>query len=248
MIREIELGSSKNAPDLKRIQATYFDLIHDKVHSDFCCFCPSCLYHLHKKTVGKYSKEIFFLDWLQFEINVSLRSQRDKLVFEGPHDRGTIRTFIEGRDFLDLVKNRGSLKVLSEYIKKNFPQVDHDYKRIKRRLWRFKKSGTYKSLEQEKTKEWIKSHPVSRRNHPLMKFKLLQQIADFIYSQPDRRVTQREICRRYFQKKSIDDLAEVWSWLKSNYGIEQTKGKRKNQIIYIGTRKNSKERFFGVGV
>lgn len=179
-----------------------------------------------------------------------------KYIFESAFDKGTLRSFIEYQDFIDLLKGRGSLVALSEFIKKHFPKLDHDYNRLKLRLWRFKKSGTVKRLEQEKIKEWMKVHPVKRRDHPMMKFKLLQKIADFIYSQPDRKVTQREIQRRFFQKKFAVDIEEILyemrPWLKSNYGIEYLEGKkgglRKSQALYVGTMKSSRGKFFKVGV
>jgi hypothetical protein len=172
------------------------------------------------------------------------------LVFDDPPKKSAVKFHIDGQDFIDFLKNRGSLKALSEFVKKHFPKVDHDYKRIKLRLWRFRKSGTLKKLEQEKIREWMKIHPINikKRDHPLMKFKLLQKIADFIYSQPDRKIIQREICRRYFQKKPVEDLEELRPWLRFNYGIECLKGKRKNQILYVGKMNSSRGLFFKVGV
>jgi hypothetical protein len=136
MIKEIETNFGKESPDLKMIQAVYNDLIHDRTHPNFCCLRPCCLYQLHKKQGGKYSKEIIFLDWLQFEINISLRNRREMLVFDDPFEYFPIKKAItkfriDGQDFIDFLKSRGSLKELSEFVKKYFPKVDHDWKREK---------------------------------------------------------------------------------------------------------------------
>jgi hypothetical protein len=103
-------------------------------------------------------------------------------------------------------------------------------------------------LEEGKIKEWHKNHPIKGRDDTFLKLKLIKKIADFVYLQPNRKAFQREICRRFFQKKTIEDLEELRPWLRVNYGIECLKGKRKNQVIYVGMMKDSRGRFFRVGI
>ena len=232
---------SKYPPDFDRIKTAWKNLVEDKAHSDFLCLCPSCLYRAHKKDGGKFDKEVFFLEWLHFEIKLSLVNQKITQSLEiGSKPRILV-------NIRELFKVRSSIRELSEFIEKSFPEIDHNYQRIKLKLWRLEKSGILKKLENKITQEWFKTHPVDYRKSDLPKFKLSQKIADFVYSQPGRKTIQRQICRRFFQKKSVEDLEEMRSLLTYNYGIICEHGKRKNQIVYIGKRKSSRGIFFKVG-
>jgi len=246
-IREIEIDpGSKNPPDLNRIKTAWKDLKEDRTHANFPCFCPSCLYQAHKKVGGRFDKEAFFLDWLLFEIKLSLVNQTEKIVFKDTFDRGQIKIFVDSREFF---KVRGSIKALSEFVEKNFSEINPDYQRINLRLWRFRKSGVLKMLEEKISMEWWNAHPVDfRKNESWKLLNLAQRIADFIYSRPEKSATQREICRRFFQKKSVEDLEDMRFWLKTNYGIGWKKRKKKNQIIYFGEMKNARGRFLRVGL
>jgi len=244
---EIEIWKGRENVDIQRIKKFYTDLINDITHPE-ACSCPSCLFQEHKKQGGKYNKEIFFLSWLEFEILFSLVNQTEKIVFETVFDPGSYKRFIEGEvEVKKFLKGYGRIKALSEFVKKNFPEIDHNQKRLKLRLWRFKKSGVELKAAKEIQKRYYKIHPFDFRKSDLQKFKLAQKIADFIYSQPKQKTTQREICRKYFQKKSVEDLEEMRSLLNFNYGIIWDDGKRKNQIIYIGKMKSSRGVFFKVG-
>ena len=234
---------SKYPPDLDRIKTTWKNLVEDKIHSDFLCLCPSCLYQIQKKDGGRFDKEVFFLDWLHFEIKFSLVNQK---ITQSLEIGSKPKTYIDMRE---LFKVRGSIRALSKFIEKKFPEIDHNYQRIKLKLWRFKKSGILKKLENKITKEWSKTHPVEHRKNEFWKMlRLTQRIANFIYSRPDKSAIQRDICRKFFQKKSVDDLEEIRSWLNINYGILWDKGKREDQIIYYGTMKSSRGRFMKTGL
>lgn len=243
---EIEISCEKNPPDLNKIKNAWEDLINARVHADFLCLCPSCLYQTYREEGGRLDKEIFFLDWLYFEIKLSMVDQR---ITQSLEVGSKPKISVDMREFFNVP---GSIKVLSEFIETNFPDINHDYKRIKLKLWRFKKSGVLKYLEQKKIKIWMKAHPVKRKDHPLIKLKLLQKIADFIYSQPEHKALEREIYRKFFQKKSVvdieEELDEMNPWLQANYGIFRKQGKRKDQIIYYGVLKTSRGRFFRVGI
>lgn len=242
-IDENELDYGKNPPDLPRIKEAWQDLINNKIHTDFLCFCPSCLYQAHKKDGGRFDKDVFFLDWLHFEIKLSLINQRTTYSLDSPGFNP--KTSV---DMFELAEVRGSVKALSEFIEKNFPNdFNPNYKRIKKRLWRFRKSSTLKALEIKKTLEWFKNHPSESQKESLKNLNLAQRIADFIYSMPGRKVIQRDILRRFFQKKRLEDLEYLIPWLRDNYGIICEEGKRKDQVIYCGVLKTSRGRFLRFG-
>jgi len=234
---------SKYPPDLDRIKTAWKNLVEDKIHSDFLCLCPSCLYQTQKKDGRRFDKEVFFLDWLHFEIKFSLVNQK---ITQSLEIGSKPRIYVDMREFF---KVRGSIRALSEFIEKKFPEIDHNYQRIKLKLWRFKKSSILKKLEIKITQEWSKTHPVDHRKNEFWKMlRLTQKITDFIYSQSDKSAYQRVIRRKFFQKKSVDDLIEMRSWLNTNYGILWGEGKRKDQIIYYGTMKSSRGRFMKIGL
>ena len=242
---EVETWEGKENIDVQRIRKVYANLINDKTHPE-PCVCPCCLFQEHKKQIGKYSKEIFFLSWLEFELRFSLVNQKEKIVYEKAFGPGSYKRFIEGLELIKFSRGYGRIKALSEFLEINFPKIDHNQKRLKLRLWRFKKSGMELKAAKEINKRYVKAHPydLQKIKEGWKDLKLAQKIADFIYSQPGHKTTQRQICRRYFQKKSVEDLEEMRSLLNSNYGIICEYGKRKNQIIYIGKMKSSRGRSF----
>lgn len=237
---------SKYPPDFDQTKTTWKNLVEDKTHSDFLCLCPSCLYWVHKKDGGKFDKEVFFLEWLHFEIKLSLVNQK---IIQSLEIGSKPKFHVNMRE---LFKVRGSIRELSEFIKKNFSEIDHNCQRIKLKLWRLQKSGILGKLEIKISQEWRRKHPESAEKRKEWEknwgdLRRAQKIADFIYSRLDKSAIQRVICRRFFQKKSVDDLEEMRPWLNTNYGILWDKGKRKDQIVYTGKRKSSRGRFFKVG-
>ena len=245
---EVETWEGKEDINVQRIRKVYVNLINDITHPE-PCDCPSCLFQEHKKQGGKYNKEIFFLNWLEFELRFSLVNQKEKIVFETVFDPGSYKRFIEDLELIKFSRGYGRIKALSKFLEINFPEIDYNQKRLKLRLWRFKKSGVKLKAAKEINKRYFKTHPfdLQKSKEGWRELRLAQKIADFIYSQPGHKTTQRQICRRYFQKKSVENLEEMRSLLNSNYGIICEYGKRKNQIVYIGKRKSSRGRFFKVG-
>jgi hypothetical protein len=242
-INEIETFYGINPPDLHRIRAAYEDLIKGRIHSEFLCFCPSCLHHAHKKSGGRFDKEIFFLDWLLFEIQLSRVNQTEKIVFDGPFDKGKPKIFVEGADFINFFTARGSIRALSAFIEINFPDINPSPSRLNLRLWRFKKSGALKETEKLIVAEWYKIHPAPdpRKGEFWKALKLAQRIADFINSRPQGTATQRELCRRFFQRRTLEDLKSFRPWLKLK-GISWQVGEKKNRTRYFGV-KNARRRF-----
>jgi len=211
-VDEVVSREGKSPVDLKRVRGAYADLMDGKTHSD-TCRCPSCLYKLHKEKRGRFDKEAFFLDWLELEVRLSLINQTEKIVFETAYDRGKNKTFIDGRDYF---KSCGTLRALSNFIEKHFPDIDSNYRRIKLKLWRFRKSGVVKELEKEISFRYFRAHP-AKGKEDWKDLRFAQRIADYIYSLKNREATQREL-RRHFQKP-IEKIEDLRPWLNGNYGI-----------------------------
>lgn len=74
--------------------------------------------------------------------------------------------------------------------------------------------------------------------------RLGQQIADFIYAQPNKAATQRQLRCRF--QGPVDELENLQPWLQLNYGIECRQASRKNQIVYCGKMNSSRGRWLGV--
>lgn len=235
---EVEAFCGKNPVDLNRAKKTYADLIGDKTHAAPCT-CPSCLYQLHKTKGGGYDKEIFFLDWLSLEVKLSLINQTEKIVFETAYARGKDKMSVEWRD---LVKSWGTIQELAEYVGENFPDIDPSPRRIKLKLWRFRKSGVSSALEKEIILNGKKASPVDPKiNETWRVLRLAQRVAEYIDKKRGHTVTQQDL-RRFFQKP-VEELVNLRPWLRINYGISWKPGSRKNQVIYFGTRKTSRKRF-----
>lgn len=241
-VKEVESFWGRNPIDLKRVIKTYADLMGDRTHAAPCT-CPSCLYHLHKTKGGGYDKEVFFLDWLSLEVKLSLINQSEKIVFETAYDRGKNKTSV---DWKDLFRAWGTIQALADFVGDNFPDIDPSPRRIKLKLWRFRKSGVSATLGKEIILNAIKANSVDPEiNETWRGLRLAQRVADYIYKRRGHAVTQRDL-RRFFQKP-VEELIDVRPWLDLNYGIVCKQGKRENQIVYTGTMKSSRGRFLRVG-
>lgn len=229
--------------DHKRIKKFYQAIRDDKIHST-TCRCPSCLYQLYKKKGGRFDKESFFLDWLEAEIRLSRIETIEKTIFDSAYRRGEkARSFIDGRDYFKA--RRGSVRALAEYVKYNLPEINSDYRRIKLKLWRFRKSGILQELEKEISAHELELNQKSWKEG-FQGFRVAQRIADFVYSQKQHRADQRKI-RRLIQIP-VEKIEELRPFLLSNYRIECRLGKRKNQFIYIGTVTDGQGRFMRYGM
>jgi len=242
-LEPVEVYYGKNLPDLQRVKKAYTDLMGDRTHAATCA-CPSCLYHLHKTKGGRFDKKVFFLDWLSLEVKLSLINQTEKIVFENAYDRGKKTMSVEWKDFF---RTWGTIRALARFVGDNFPDINMSPRRIKLKLWRFRKSGIHLSLQKEIDLNGMRANPVDpKMNKTWGPLAFGQKVADYIYKHQDRIVTQRDL-RRFFQKP-VEELVNLRPWLGFNYGIYWKLGSRKNQTIYFGTRKNSRGQFLGVGI
>jgi len=240
---EYVVDEGKKPPDLKRVMKFYGDLIADRTHTS-TCRCPSCLYQLHKRKGGRFDKESFFLDWLETEVRLSLINVVEKTIFDTAYRRrNKNRLFINGKDYFKA--GRGSRRELSNFIKIHFPDNDSNYRRIKLKLWRFRKSGIVQELEKEISLRELETNPISWKE-TTSGLRLAQRIADFIYRERPYRAEQRKI-RRSIQVP-VEEIVALRPWLRSNYGIEWKLGRRKDQVIYFGNGENSRGRFLHFGM
>jgi hypothetical protein len=227
--------------NLEWAKETWRDLLNDRTHED--CRCPSCQYHLHRQKGGKFDKETFFLYWLELEVELSLIPQTDRLIFSTlsrPQDGGW-RTSVTWRDFSRV---RGTIQGLADYVAKYFPAIDAGASRIKLKLWRFKKSGVIKALDDEFIDRRVKALGPADKGGGTVQ--LAQRIADCVYSRPDRTASQRDLQRQLHEP--ADNLEDLRQWLLLNYGITCRRGKRKGQMIYQGTMQSSRGRILRVGI
>jgi len=238
MTNEVEIGFGREPLDVPKIKKVYADLINGVTHRA-PCMCPSCSYQFYRKNYkgrgDKFGKEIFFLDWLECEMRLSMIDTTEKIVYKNVFKKGSYIKTIDGVAYF---KIRGVSRALSEFVKKEFPEINPKPQIIKLNLWRFKKSGIPQEIEKRINLESIKSKPGWKREwrQSIAPWSLAQRIADFIYSQPNRRATQRQLLRRFSNKRS-DDLEALHGWLELNYGINYQKGK---SIYYIGSMNTSR--------
>jgi len=231
----------KKEIDVTKAKKVYDDLKNDRAHAAPCS-CPSCLYHEHKKQGGKYNKEAFFLSWLEFEIIVSMVKQEERIVFETAEGLGTYKIYIDGRELLKSMKGHGRIKALSEFLKNNFPEIDHNHKRLKLKLWRFKKSKAEAKAEREINNQWTKTAPKEKKEEWEDSWKtlsLVQEISDYIRSLPNKRIDRSTLLRGKFQGKSVDDLKRIHGLLQFQGIFHKREGYRNKTTVYF-VKKGSK--------
>ena len=229
--------------DLQRVKRTYADLIGNKTHAAPCT-CPSCLYQLHKTKGGRFDKEVFFLDWLSLEVKLSMINLTEKMYWETAYGPPKSKFGFEWKDYF---RTWGTIQELARFVGDNFPDIDPSPRRIKLKLWRFRKSGATAALVKEIILNGIRANPVDPKiNENWRALRLAQRVADYIYKKRGRAVTQRDL-RRFFQKP-VEELIDLRPWLESNYGIVCKQGKKKNQIVYTGKMKSSRGRFLRIGI
>jgi hypothetical protein len=242
----IEVYSGKKPVDIEKAKRLWLD-IKDNVVPDNPCLLPTYTYPLYremyKNSKGrKFDKEDFFLEWLEEELVLSEITQKEG--YEGKE----MREVIKG-DIIEYVKaphSYGFKKRLSEIIRKHFSDIDSNSRRITLKLWRFKKSGILEKMEKEVSLRLQKLQPDdSQLKENWKNLEFAQRIADFIYSQPRKKVARRDLLR-HFSNKRKDDLEDLHDWLKVNYGIIFKKEKK--SMGYYRTMKSSRGRYLRVGI
>ncbi len=196
------------------------------------CSCPACLFALYQaKPRGPghtFEKEVFFLSWLAYEIRWSMVNVTSAYVV-GKRER------YEEKDFVklgDLSRVKGWIPELSRFLKahrKEFPGIDADQKRLKMRLWRFRKSRLESVLALQRDLQDPKQAALGKNWGPLC---FAQHVADFINSRPGRRASFREVLR-HFSNKRKEDIEIVSGILQWNYQLHLRKEGRSCFFIYV---------------
>jgi hypothetical protein len=218
IIRIVRIREPISPRFIDEAKKIYSDLQAEITHAP-PCICPACLFNQYRKyprgAGHPFSKEAFFLDWLSFEIRLSMLEKTTAYVGEKLEEK----SYIRGNDLFCV---RGYIKETIKFInynKKRFPKITNTNPgRIKLSLWRFKKSRILNTLAQERALQdpslatRAKAAAIHRRS---MQF--VQRVADFIKTRPGKRETYREIYRHFSKKKS--DIDKVLPWLREYYNM-----------------------------
>jgi len=233
-------------------------LKENNVHS-LDCGCVACLFHTYKKTKpGKgrrYGKLMFFLMWLIHEVKMERLKKEGKveeITFLGrkawkisPGEYDKTPYIYRVRKILVELYADSELSGLALDLENLF-----SYLRIYK--WRMEKPNFLKlmdELAERRRLEWMKTQPHLQRElkSNLESLRFAQRVADFIHSQPNKQVSQRDLLR-HFSNKRAKDLEEVQKILKLNYGIKTRKGRNNKTVIYYSKAKNSKGIYWKVGL
>jgi len=258
---EIEVYKEEIPPDIDKIKKVFLDLKSDTCHSPPLVL-PCCLHHRYKRKPGKrgrtFDEESFFLEWLADEIRFSKIKAEFDIIYKDEFDREPGEspiTEIYRFDMREYFKAPKIYKEVVDFIKKHLPNSDInlDLERIKMKIYRVRKSGIVNELEREILLEQLKIHPMSpekkiKQKKTWQDLKFAQRVADFIYSLPDKLISQRDLLR-HFSNKRKEDFERIHDYLKLNYRINFRKeGYRNKTTIYYSTAKSSKGRYWKVGI
>ncbi len=163
-------------------------------------------------------------------------------------------TIIYRFDIREYFKVPKIYKEMVDFIEKYLPNsnIDLDSERIKMKIYRLRKSGIVNELERKIRLEQEKINPTSPEKKIKQKkvwqdFRLAQRVADFIHSQPRKRI-KRGLLLKSFNIK-VKDLERIRDHLIINYRINfEKEGYRNKTTVYYSTTKSSKGRYWRVGV
>jgi hypothetical protein len=196
------------------------------------CSCPACLFALYQAKArgpGKtFEKEVFFLSWLAYEIKWSMVKVTSAYV-GNYEERYKEKSFVS---LVDLSRVKGWIPELSYFLKehkKEFPGIDANPKRLKMRLWRFRKSRLESVLTLRRELQDPKQ-AARGKNWGTLCF--AQHVADFINSRPGRRASFREVLR-HFSNKRKEDIESISGFLQWNYQLHLRKGRRSCFFVYV---------------
>lgn len=227
-----EVTENREDIDLSWIKKTYSNLISGVTHPAPCT-CPSCCFDLYEMTYkarGRvFDRMTFFLDWLETEVRLSLIPVSVDYDLEKPG----LRLILKGnlRDFFDA---RGVFNLMAKILEEHFPKNKLSAETIKLRLWRFKKSGVRRELENARMladPDLKNREQKTEENWERLRF--TQKIVDYVNSQPGKSCTQREVLRHFHKK--VDDLSDIYQ-PEDGIDLFQNRG--------ISVRQEGKRRYF----
>lgn len=225
---KIELWDITFDIDLQKIKREFFNLMNDVTDPPKDNYC-SRLYHVYKRGLKKrgrqFDKESFFLYELAQLIRNSKVIWAEKIIFKSEYDKGASQHSAKKPG----QKIRNIEKFVSDFIKKELPNsnINANPKRIKSKLWRIKKSAVLhkaKKIVLSEKKKQERSQPdyfqkKQRRKKEWKKMRFIYKVADYILQSGSRGVSQRELLRRFSNKRK-QDIREILDILKFDCGIE----------------------------
>lgn len=220
--------------------------LKDNVIHPLPCECPSCQYQWYRKKNRnrgrKFDKESFFLEWLESQIRQSkIGTKQDWEYVEDyyerkPGDPSIVEIFLFR--VMDYFYVRGLYSSISEFIRNNIPEsgINSKVQRIKLKIWRLRKSGILNEIWSEIDSEWHKEKPnaFKKEEQKILwaSLKLAQKVADYINSRPQKKSSQRQLLRRFSNKK-VEDFEDIREILRLHgIKIEKKTGYRNKQTFY----------------
>jgi len=231
------------------------DLINDKLHP-VACNCWLCLWRKYKETTKKHKgKKYDLVTFLIFSLisDIKLAHLVDKGIAKKTTKNGQQGwQYPYGHDFRAPYwkKLDQTLEALPGCALLPLPYLKNYAKTDKTPLY-CKGKGKTKFLKlldnlddrifRDRQKQEVKKPGRKKKNL----FWLSREFAEFIYQQTDHKATQRQLLRRFTTLRK-DNLKEISLWLQTVYDIYSKKEGR--SVVYYGTIKDSKIRYWKLGI
>jgi len=200
----------------------------------YCSVCYQIYKKIHKGRGRKFDRESFFLYWLANKMKFTKLEIIEKIVYKSDTCKGVTEYSIKPKQ-----KIRNLEESISVFLNKELPNIGIDInpKRIKSKLWRFRKSGIMYKVKKAfiaERKKVLKSQPDYYQQSQKMKeewkkLKFIYRVANFISQKPEG-VSRREILRRFSNKRK-DDIDEIMDVLRYDFGIEYREMNRGKDIF-----------------
>ncbi len=197
------------------------------------CACTPCLYYEYQKGPKGSGRPVrglmFFLAWLVH--SVKLEYLKKALLKKGKSLELPLPMYLQHYKKAPYLKRTMEiLDSLDDYI--------FDYSLIvtyKSRIEKFNFLKLEDKLIKRRGLKWLKSHPKEEKDwtRNWADLRLAQRIADYIHSNPGKRITQRYLHRKFDSRKSpisSEDFERIKSMLRGNYKIEIKQEKK--SIVY----------------
>lgn len=262
----MKINDLTHSQDLtEKARSVLNDLKNKTTHPAPCC-CVPCLYFEYLKGSRGRGRPVkglmFFLAWLIHRVKVEYLEKSGKakrVVINGKE----VLQWRWGRNYYEktpfLTRTNEILgEILDEILNIDFLEAPIiSYSMINIYKLRIEKLNFLK-LEEELIKrrnlEWLKSQPKEMRiwERNWDDLKLAQRAANFINSRPGKKIIQRDLQRSLSSKKKRikkEDIERIRDNL-GNFGInvKDEEGCRKTTTIYYSTMKNTRGRYWRVGV
>jgi len=231
----------------ERAVKVWYDLINKQTHP-LPCECPACLYTLSKKVKIKgmrkpFGMMSFFINWLIHSVKLEYLKESGKAKEVNRYGRKAWQ--YQTSDYEKAPYIRTIYKIMEVfYNDDDFEDFAPDFERLfdgrtqTSRYYKIKHSNFHKLLDkliEIRQIEWIKTQPDLQKNWKRNwgDFKFAQEVSNYIYSLPKKRIDRRTLLREKFQGKSVDDLERIHIHLEKNFNIKcPDKGIRNKTTFY----------------